>query len=360
MRKFLNVFITVWITAAAFAGSYYLCRDQHMDPYVMWSAIIIVTLLACFVSAWWIPVITEWVRNKVSNLSKMPVVDIISGAVGLVFGLVMAALLNSILIEIPLIGIYLSVFTYVVLAYVCALVGYRKRSDIANWLHTLSKKEKRPEPEIAQDIGLTAANPKILDTSVIIDGRINDICQTGFIEGQMVIPNFVLDELRHISDSPNLLRRNRGRRGLDILHLLQKDYPGKVLVTNLDYPDIAEVDSKLLRLAKDLNGVVITNDYNLNKVAQVQGVTVLNINELSNALKPVVLPGEMMTVEVIREGKEQNQGLAYLDDGTMIVVENGKKYIGQTINVEVSSVLQTSAGRMIFVRYVKNKGEGGR
>lgn len=322
-----------------------------MEPYVMWSAIIVTTLLAGFVSAWWMPAITDAVRRKVTAVSKMPVIDIVSGALGLVFGLIVAALLNTILSEVPVIGTYVSIFTFIVFGYICALVGYKKRSEIANWLHSTGRKEKNLVPGV--DISVKNANPKVLDTSVIIDGRINDICQTGFIEGQMIIPNFVLDELRHISDSSDLLRRNRGRRGLDILHRLQKDFPGKVVITDADYPDITEVDSKLLMLAKDINGVVITNDYNLNKVAQVQGVTVLNINELSNALKPVVLPGEKMTVEVIREGKEQNQGLAYLDDGTMIVIENGKKYIGQTIDVEVSSVLQTSAGRMIFVRYSK-------
>ncbi|MGI5825302.1 MAG: PIN/TRAM domain-containing protein [Bacillota bacterium] len=353
MKKFFTIFVTAWVTVGTFAGSYYLCQGHNMDPYVMWSAIIAATLLACFVSAWWMPVITDAVRQKATTFSKMPAVDIISGALGLVFGLIVAALLNSLLSEIPVIGTYISIFTFVVFGYVCSLVGYKKRSEIAAWLHVSGRKEKHIQTESAKEIGVNTANPKVLDTSVIIDGRINDICQTGFIEGQMVIPNFVLDELRHISDSSDLLRRNRGRRGLDILHRLQKDFPGKVVVTDRDYQDIAEVDSKLLQLAKDLEGMVITNDYNLNKVAQVQGVTVLNINELSNALKPVVLPGERMTVEVIREGKEQNQGLAYLDDGTMIVIENGKKYIGQTIDVEVSSVLQTSAGRMIFVRYYR-------
>ena len=351
MKHFLTIFITAWVTIGAFAGSYHLCQD--MEPAMKWSAIILVTLFACFISAWWMPVITAWVRKKIAAFSNMPMVDIVSGGIGLIFGLLIAALLNTIMSEIPVIGTYLSIFTYIVLGYVCAWVGYKKRSEIAHFFHGISKKDKSVVEMSDDDWAEDYASPKVLDTSVIIDGRINDICQTGFLEGQLIIPNFVLDELRHISDSADLLRRNRGRRGLDILHRLQKDFPGKVVITDKDYADIAEVDSKLLQLAKDVDGMVITNDYNLNKVAQVQGVTVLNINELSNALKPVVLPGEKMTVEVIREGKEQNQGLAYLDDGTMIVVENGKKYIGQTIDVEVSSVLQTSAGRMIFVRYIK-------
>lgn len=350
MKRFFTIFVTLWVTVGAFAGSYYLCEGKLADPYMKWSAVIVATLLAAFISAWWMPVITDAIRKKVNSFSKMPAVDILSGAIGLIIGLIIATLLNSILSNIPLIGTYISILDYIVLGYVCALLGYKKRSEIGG---LFSRREKSSAVKSALEIGINTANPKVLDTSVIIDGRINDICQTGFIEGQMVIPNFVLDELRHISDSSDLLRRNRGRRGLDILHRLQKDFPGKVVVTDIDYPEIAEVDSKLLQMAKDLSGVVITNDYNLNKVAQVQGVQVLNINELSNALKPVVLPGEKMTVEVIREGKEQNQGLAYLDDGTMIVIENGKKYIGQTIDVEVSSVLQTSAGRMIFVRYSK-------
>ena len=189
-----------------------------------------------------------------------------------------------------------------------------------------------------------------LDTSVIIDGRILDICETGFIEGTLIIPNFVLDELRHISDSSDSLKRIRGRRGLDILNKIQKELPVETQIWEGDFPDIAEVDSKLLKLTQTLNGKVITNDYNLNKVAEVQGVPVLNINELSNAIKPVVVSGEEMEVEVVKDGKETSQGVGYLDDGTMIVIEDGKKYVGNIITVVVTSVLQTAAGRMIFAK----------
>ena len=192
--------------------------------------------------------------------------------------------------------------------------------------------------------------PKILDTSVIIDGRIADICKSGFIEGDLVIPGFVLEELRHIADSSDLLKRNRGRRGLDILNKIQKELEFKVQICERDYDDIAEVDSKLVRLAQDMKGKILTNDFNLNKVAELQGVTVLNINELANAVKPVVLPGEEMEVHVIKNGKEAGQGVAYLDDGTMIVVDGGKRHIGETIGVLVTSVLQTAAGRMIFAK----------
>lgn len=191
---------------------------------------------------------------------------------------------------------------------------------------------------------------KILDTSVIIDGRIADICDTGFLEGILVIPNFVLNELQMISDSADSIKRNRGRRGLDILNKMQKDHSIKVKISDMDFYDIHEVDSKLVKLAKVMKAKVVTNDFNLNKVAEFHGVSVLNINQLSNALKPIVLPGEQMFVSLIKEGKDPNQAIGYLDDGTMIVVENGRKRLNDSVDVIVTSVLQTSAGRMIFAR----------
>jgi uncharacterized protein YacL len=189
---------------------------------------------------------------------------------------------------------------------------------------------------------------KILDTSVIIDGRIADICETGFLEGVFIIPQFILQELQHIADAPDTLKRARGRRGLDILHKIQKMSRITVRIVDESFPKIKEVDAKLVALAKLLNAKVITNDFNLNKVAELQGVSVLNINELANSLKPVVLPGETMKVFILKEGKEYNQGVAYLDDGTMVVVENGRRLIGKNSDVTVTSVLQTTAGRMIF------------
>lgn len=193
-------------------------------------------------------------------------------------------------------------------------------------------------------------NYKILDTSVIIDGRIADICETGFIEGVFVLPQFILQELQHIADAPDPIKRARGRRGLDILHRIQKMPDIKVRIIDEDFPGLKEVDAKLVALAKLMNAKIITNDFNLNKVAGLQGVQVLNINELANSLKPVVLPGESMKVFVLKEGKEHNQGVAYLDDGTMVVVENARKYIGKNVDVTVTSVLQTTAGRMIFTK----------
>jgi uncharacterized protein YacL len=192
---------------------------------------------------------------------------------------------------------------------------------------------------------------KVLDTSVIIDGRIADICETGFLEGTLVVPQFVLRELQQVADSTDSMKRNRGRRGLDILQKVQKMGNVQVLIVESDFPEIKEVDLKLIELARKMSGKIVTNDFNLNKVAQLRGVQVLNINELANSLKPVVLPGELMKVFVLKEGKEPGQGVGYLDDGTMVVVDQGKRGLGRTIDVVVTSVLQTTAGKMIFCRW---------
>jgi uncharacterized protein YacL len=194
---------------------------------------------------------------------------------------------------------------------------------------------------------------KVLDTSVIIDGRIADICETGFMDGTIVIPQFVLKELQLVADSSDSMKRNRGRRGLDILQKVQKMAGVEVTISDMDFPEVREVDLKLIELARTLQGKIVTNDFNLNKVAQLRGVEVLNINELANSLKPVVLPGEIMKVFILKEGKEYNQGVAYLDDGTMVVVDNARKMIGKTIDVVVTSVLQTTAGKMIFGRFIE-------
>jgi uncharacterized protein YacL len=193
---------------------------------------------------------------------------------------------------------------------------------------------------------------RVLDTSVIIDGRIADVCETGFMDGTLVVPQFVLKELQMVADSSDSMKRNRGRRGLDILQKIQKMAGLDVMISDKDFPDVREVDLKLIELARALGGKIVTNDFNLNKVAQLRGVEVLNINELANSLKPVVLPGEIMKVFILKEGKEYNQGVAYLDDGTMVVVDNARKLIGKTIDVVVTSVLQTTAGKMIFGRFI--------
>jgi uncharacterized protein YacL len=285
---------------------------------------------------------TKWVEQK---LQKTPIQDIMSGAVGLIIGLIIANLLGVSIYRLPFVGPYLAILASLVSGYLGWSIGTKKREDIVAFSCNLrlgSKSAAKQEIEKKQY--------KILDTSVIIDGRIADICKSGFVEGVLLIPSFILEELRHIADSSDALKRNRGRRGLDILNKIRKELDIMVKIYEKDYDDIAEVDSKLVKLSQELKAQVITNDFNLNKVAELQGIKVLNINELANALKPVVLPGEEMIVQVIKDGKEMNQGIGYLDDGTMIVVENGRRYIGQTIAVLVTSVLQTAAGRMIFAR----------
>ncbi len=197
---------------------------------------------------------------------------------------------------------------------------------------------------------------RILDTSVIIDGRIADVCETGFLDGTLVIPQFVLKELQLVADSADSMKRNRGRRGLDILQKIQKMAGVDVTISDIDFPEVREVDLKLIELGRTLQGKIVTNDFNLNKVAQLRGVEVLNINELANALKPVVLPGEFMKVFILKEGKEYNQGVAYLDDGTMVVVDNARRMISKNIDIVVTSVLQTTAGKMIFGRYIEAPG----
>lgn len=289
--------------------------------------------------------------NIETDLQKISTNDIVMGTIGLIAGLIIAYLISRIYEGIPLppLVVILNIITYFVLGFLGVVIATRKGPDIrAAWLST-----RKTAASGTKSKGKNSdATPKIFDTSVIIDGRIADIMKTGFIEGTIVIPEFVLVELRHIADSSDSLKRNRGRRGLDILNKIQNEYGIEIYNTDTEkaLDEIPEVDVKLLKLAQIMNGKVVTNDFNLNKVAGIKGVDVLNINELANTLKPVVLPGEEMTLFLVKEGKENNQAVAYLDDGTMIVVEEGRKYIGKTIKVLVTSVLQTAAGRMIFAK----------
>lgn len=237
-------------------------------------------------------------------------------------------------------ALFIRIFFLIIMPYIGFLVGAQK----SEWLDPSHLFRFFKEKRIGRSY-------KILDTSVIIDGRITDLCDTGFIEGTLVIPQFVLKELQFIADSPDSLKRQRGRRGLDVLNHLQKSSQIAVLVWETDFPEIRDVDSKLIELARQLDAKIITNDVNLNKVAKLRGVSVMNINELANALRPVVLPGESMRVFIIKEGKEKDQGVGYLDDGTMVVVDNSRRFIGQNIDITVTSVLQTTVGKMIFGRY---------
>ena len=288
-----------------------------------------------------VPVANKIARKVDEFLSKHPMQEILMYIIGLGIGLYVANLVtnafkmdrNNVVSEIY------NLLVYIGLGFFGVYLVYIKKSEIKGWISKTG------------DI-LMNSQPKILDTSVIIDGRILDIISTGFVDGKVIIPSFVLDELRHIADSSDSLKRNRGRRGLDILNELKNTKMIPVEVMEIDYPELDEVDSKLLKLAGEIQGRVVTNDFNLNKVAKLQKVQVLNVNDLANAIKQVVLPNEEMTVMVVKEGKEHDQGLAYLNDGTMIVVEGGKKYVGRTVKVNVSTVLQTSAGRMIFAKII--------
>ncbi len=299
----------------------------------------------------------------VGLLQNMPIQDLIGGIIGLIIGLIIATFIGIYLSQVPFVGYLFSVLLAVFLAYIGMSVGAKKKEDIFNirGLFKPGGESSDQNPQIKfkgsiKDGGKNGGQPKVLDTSVIIDGRIADIVKTGFIEGPLVVPSCVLEELRHIADSSELLKRNKGRRGLDILNMMSSGKNIEVQIYESELPEIQEVDSKLVKIAQELNGYVVTNDYNLNKVAQLQGVPVLNVNDLANAVKPVVIPGDRMKVELVKEGKSGRQGIGYLEDGTMIVVEDGKDYLGYTIDVEVTSALQTSAGRMIFAKVPDGEG----
>ncbi len=351
MKKFVRILISILAGGGGFSLSNTLVLLWHAGPLeVKWAIIGLSTIVAALIGFSVAPYlirfvvqITGWMEVK---LYKTPIQDIVGGAIGLIFGLIIALLLGSSLERIPLVGVYLPLVASLILGYLGLSVGVKKKEELLSVPAIFSRSREKSVAKPAH----TKHNVKILDTSVIIDGRIADICKTGFIEGILIIPGFILEELRHIADSSDLLKRNRGRRGLDILNKMRKEFDVLVKIHEEDFDDISEVDSKLVRLAQKLDGDILTNDFNLNKVAELQGVKVLNINELANAVKPVVLPGEEMSVQVIKDGKEAGQGIGYLDDGTMIVVENGRRFIGRTVNVLVTSVLQTAAGRMIFAK----------
>lgn len=298
------------------------------------------------------PKIIRFMQQIVAKIEReaanVGAVEFLVSLMGTILGLIVAYFISGFTSKIPFFG---TVITFVVYAFFTFL-GYSLSTKRRDEITTLLKNYKAapPKEKLHKKSNKNDVKPKILDTSVIIDGRIRDIAETGFLEGKLVVPGFVLEELRHIADSSDDLKRIKGRRGLDILNEMQSNLKIEMEIYEGDFADVVEVDMKLLRLAQTLDGKVLTNDYNLNKVAQFQGVSVLNINELANAVKTVVIPGEEMIVTIIKEGKEHNQGVAYLDDGTMIVVENARKQIGETLAVVVTTVLQTAAGRMIFAK----------
>ena len=281
------------------------------------------------------------------GLRRLPVKAVGGAALGLIFGVAATALIfytmKQILPSLDNSPFLWQLFPLLLLSYIGVATGMR----LGSWEQSI------PSRTGLVTSGLGPTN-KILDTSVIIEGRIADLCETGFLEGSFILPNFILQELQHIADSSDSMKRARGRRGLDILHRIQKMVDIDVQIVDNDYPSIRKVDAKLVALAREIGAKIMTNDLNLNKVAELQGVQVLNINDLSNALKPVVLPGESIRVFILKEGKENGQGVGYLDDGTMIVVDHAKRLIGKTADVVVTSVLQTTAGRMIFTRVREN------
>lgn len=316
-------------------------------------AAIVGGLLFFIVTSFLITPVVNFIKWMENRLLAVPIFDLLFGTIGLIVGLSIAFLLSYWFgsSEISIISSVLPTVFFVILGYLGFQVGFKQREELIQAIQNV--KASAPKKKDGEDTQPTMTHGtiyKILDTSVIIDGRIADISATGFLEGVLVVPQFVLTELQHIADSSDTLKRTKGRRGLDVLKTLQQEDGPDVLITDVDFVDVAEVDLKLVHLAKEMGGLVVTNDFNLNKVADLHGVAVLNINDLANAVKPVVIPGEEMHVVVIKDGKEQNQGIAYLDDGTMIVVEDGKYHIGKAIDVTVTSVLQTSAGRMIFAK----------
>ncbi|QZA33102.1 PIN/TRAM domain-containing protein [Hydrogenibacillus sp. N12] len=289
-------------------------------------------------------------KRAEEELVRRHVSDLLFGTLGMLVGLLVAFFIYLPLKQLPIAGEFAPIFISILLAYLGFTVGHKKKDELIQFF-SLGRMRERGDRERERGERLDKkAGLKLLDTSVIIDGRIADIVETGFLEGTLLVPEFVLAELQHIADSSDMLKRNRGRRGLDILKRMQKNKHAKVVILERDVEDVHDVDAKLIRLAKELGAKIVTTDFNLNKVCELQGIPVLNVNDLANALKPIVLPGEELVVHVIKDGKEHGQGVAYLDDGTMIVVEGGKEFIGEHIGVLVTSVLQTSAGRMVFAK----------
>ena len=282
-------------------------------------------------------------------LADLPTSDIFVLAIGVILGLIVAALLGTSFSRLPIIGPYISLIFSILGAIVGAKVALNKRTDIVSFFNRIwfSSRVKESSKKTASHVSRTH---KLLDTSVLIDGRILEIIRLGFLEGTIIIPKFVLEELQKIADSADTLKRNRGRRGLDIVQEIKDLKNVSIEIVDKDFDDLTEVDAKLVRLAAQMKGVLATNDFNLSKVAKIQGVPVLNVNDLANALKQAVLPGEELRIFLAKEGKEHGQAIGYLDDGTMVVVENGKRSVNQTVPVTVTSVLQTSAGRMIFAK----------
>ena len=348
----VGFFVGYGICAGVFSSlSTMNIRLEQLPEWVRLVILLTTSLLFGIIFFVFAPIIIKQMRRLIDNIEKklsaLSLSEIASAIGGLIIGLFISFLLSGLVNNIPsaIIRMTVNIIVYLMCSVLGVTIAMKRKNEIT--LQGLFKKDGHAKGSSK------AIKPLILDTSVIIDGRIYDICKTGIVNTTLIIPEFVLVELRHIADSADDLKRSRGRRGLDVLNMIQKDLDVPVKIKHVDYDDNIEVDSKLLKLAAEINGKIATNDFNLNKVATVQGVEVININDLANAVKPIALPGETMNVTIIKQGKEHTQGVAYLDDGTMIVVEDAKSDVGKTRDVMVTSVLQTSAGRMIFAKIIR-------
>ncbi len=323
------------------AGSFDL-EGQFGSPWhlVATAGVVVVGALVGFVVG---GLFGRWLGSRLSVIDRAadrrPAGELIVGAFGLVVGLLVAVLAGFAVLQLPTFGPYLLLPVVLLVAYIFSRIAARKHVDI---LRLVGIRSRGSTPR--------GGPARVIDTSAIIDGRIVDVVRSKFLSGQIVVPNIVLEELQHVADSSDHLKRARGRRGLELVDELKASANGGFQVRDVEYPDIDEVDAKLVRLAQDLEASLVTTDFNLNKVAQIQGVEVLNVNELANALRPAVLPGEPLSVKVIREGKEYDQGVGYLDDGTMVVIDGGRSLVGKETEVEVTSVLQNPSGKMIFAK----------
>lgn len=328
----------------AFQGGRRIDFSRWFDSPWKYVSLIALTVVGALAGLMIGGLIGRWLRDRMTAIDraadKRSAAELTVGAVGLVVGLVAAALAGVAVAQLPIIGPYLLLPVVLVVAYIFSRIAARRHVDILRLVGIRPRKES------------AAANlpPRVIDTSAIIDGRLVDVVRTKFLAGSFVVPQFVLDELQRVADSHDPLKRARGRRGLDLVDELKKISNGGFSVRAGEYPEVDAVDAKLVKLAQEIGGAIVTTDFNLNKIAQIQGVEVLNINDLANALKPAVLPGEPLQVKVIREGREYDQGVGYLDDGTMIVVEGGRVLVGSQVEVEVTSVLQSPSGKMIFTR----------
>lgn len=362
----LLIFRLVFLIVGAGGGYYavnifladYLKVDSLFLLIDLIAGIIIFAVIGFFVGDFVGKRIIKDVSAVDKKVKEIPGNNLIIGIIGLTTGILLGLLVSLALRSIPFFGPFIPIFVVVIFSYAGIMLSLRNKQMIIN-IFRLSKKFKEEKEESSTDKTGSGeqkaiAKPKILDTSTIIDGRIADIVLTGFLEGNLVVPGFIVNELQGIADSSDNLRRIRGRTGLDILQKLQDNKNLHITIFERDYAHLGNVDLKLIALAKELDGDIVTSDFNLNKVAKLKGINVLNINDLSNAVKMIILPGEKMSIEIVKEGKEKDQGIAYLDDGTMIVVEGGRQLLGKIIEITITGILQTPAGRMIFSKISTN------